>query len=248
MLHCAGGSVEFWLYNIHVLAQHYRVYAVDMVGSGLSDKPSASYSLTYQAEFIKNFMDTLGIESATLAGNSMGGAAAIQFTLMFPQRVDKLILISSFGLGKEISLRLRLATLPFAMSFFRPQRRKINSMLSVDVYNSTLIPQEWNEIRYAIATIPHRNKALSQLARANLNLFSVRRPVFSAIVQKLATITAPTLIIWGKQDRILPVAHADVAAEGLPNNRLHIFDSCGHYPHLERPQEFNSVVLEFLAD
>ncbi|WP_414551685.1 alpha/beta fold hydrolase [Anabaena sp. CCY 0017] len=248
LLHCAGGSVEFWLYNIHILAQHHRVYAVDMVGSGLSDKPSASYSLTYQAEFIKNFMDTLNIERATLAGNSMGGAAAIQFTLMFPQQVEKLILIGSFGLGKEIILRLRLATLPFALHFFRPNPQMIGSILTVDVYDSTLIPQEWNKIRYPIMMIPHRDKALAQLARTNLNLFGVRRAIFSAIVKQLATITAPALIIWGKQDRILPVSHAYVAAEALLNNRLHIFDSCGHYPHLECPQEFNATVLEFLAE
>ncbi|MDB9375815.1 alpha/beta fold hydrolase [Nodularia sphaerocarpa] len=248
LLHCAGGSVEFWLYNIQVLAQHYRVYALDIVGSGLSDKPSASYSLTYQAEFIKNFMDTLNIERATLAGNSMGGAVAIQFTLMFPKQVEKLILIGSFGLGKEIILRLRLATLPFALRFFRPHPRMIESILTVDVYDSKVISQEWNKIRYQIIAIPDREKALAKLARTNLNLFGVRRSVFSGIVKQLPHITAPTLIVWGKQDRILPVSHAYVASEGLPNNRLHIFDCCGHYPHLECPQKFNTLVLEFLAD
>ncbi|AVZ30749.1 alpha/beta fold hydrolase [Nodularia spumigena] len=248
LFHGAGDSIEFWLYNINVLAQHYRVYAVDMVGSGRSDKPSASYSLTYLAEFIKDFMDTLSIERASLAGNSMGGGVAIQFALMFPQQVDKLVLVGSFGLGREVRLALRLTILPLVLRFLRPNRRKLMSMLKVLFYNATLIPQEWIEIRYPIFSLPHRHKAITKLARTNLNLLGVRRSVFSAIVNQLATITTPALIIWGKQDRILPVSHAYIAAEGLPNNRLHIFDSCGHYPQIEYPQEFNYIVLGFLAD
>ncbi|WP_414529486.1 alpha/beta fold hydrolase [Nodularia chucula] len=247
LLHCAGGSVEFWFYNIQVLAQHYRVYAIDMVGSGLSDKPSATYSLSYQAEFIKNFMDTLNIKLATLVGNSMGGAAAIQFSLMFPNKIEKLILIGSFGLGKEINLILRLATLPLALRFFPANREKIDFLLRKEVYNWKLIPQEWKKIRYPIYSLPHREKALLQLLRTHLNLFGVRKAVFSKIVKQLGKITAPTLIIWGKQDPILPVSHAAVAAESLPDNRVHIFDNCGHYPHLEFPDKFNSLVLDFLA-
>ncbi|MEA5580695.1 alpha/beta hydrolase [Nodularia harveyana UHCC-0300] len=248
LLHCAGGSVEFWFYNIQVLAQYYRVYAIDMVGSGLSDKPSATYSLSYQAEFIKNFMDTLNIKIATLVGNSMGGAAAIQLSLMFPNQVEKLILIGSFGLGKEINLRLRLATLPLGLRFFPPNGEKIDLLLKREVYNWKIIPPEWKKIRYPIYSLPHREKPLMQLARTHLNLFGVRKTVFSEIVKQLGNITAPTLIIWGKQDPILPVSHAEVAAKGLPNNQLHIFDSCGHYPHLEFPDKFNSLVLNFLAE
>lgn len=247
LLHGGGGSIEFWLYNISALAQYHRVYAVDMVGSGRSDKPSVSYSLTYQAQFIKDFMDILSIECATLVGNSMGGGAALQFAMMFPQQVNKLVLVDSLGLGKEIAIGIRLATLPFVGKLLRPSRSMLVPMLKHNFYNPTLIPKEWIEIRYPIFALPDRKSALLALARMNFNLFGVRSQVFRPIVDKLATITAPTLVIWGKQDRILPVAHAHVAAKGLPNARLHIFDPCGHHPHLERPEEFNALVLEFLA-
>jgi 4,5:9,10-diseco-3-hydroxy-5,9,17-trioxoandrosta-1(10),2-diene-4-oate hydrolase len=247
LLHGGGGSIEFWLYNISALAQYHRVYAVDMVGSGRSDKPSASYSLTYQAQFIKDFMDILSIECATLVGNSMGGGAALQFAMMFPRQVNKLVLVDSLGLGKEIAIGIRLATLPFVGKLLRPSRRMLVPMLKHNFYNPRLIPKEWIEIRYPIFALPDRKNALLALARMNFNLFGVRSQVFRPIVDKLATITAPSLVIWGKQDRILPVAHAHVAAKGLPNARLHIFDPCGHHPHLERPEEFNALVLEFLA-
>jgi len=247
LLHGGGSSIEFWLYNIGTLAQYHRVYAFDMVGSGRSDKPSATYSLTYQAQFIKDFMDTLSIECASLVGNSMGGGAALQFALMFPQQLEKLVLVDSLGLGKEISLSLRLVTLPLVSRLLRPSRSMIASMLKHNVYNSTLIPQEWIEIRYQVFVLPGRKKVLMKLARTNLGLFGVRSSVFYPIVDQLATITTPTLVIWGKQDRILPVAHAYIAAKGLPNARLHIFDPCGHHPHLERPTEFNALAVEFLA-
>jgi 4,5:9,10-diseco-3-hydroxy-5,9,17-trioxoandrosta-1(10),2-diene-4-oate hydrolase len=121
------------------------------------------------------------------------------------------------------------------------------STLKHNFYDLTLIPKEWIEIRYPVFMLPGRKKALLELARMNFNLFGVRSQVFRPIVDKLASITAPTLVIWGQQDRILPVAHAHIAAKGLPNACLHIFDPCGHHPHLERPEEFNALVLEFLA-
>lgn len=247
LLHGGGGSIEFWLYNINALAQSHCVYAVDMVGSGRSDKPQASYSLTYQAQFIKDFMDALRIESATLIGNSMGGGVALQLALMFPHQVENLVLVDSFGLGKEIAIALRLVTLPFVKRFFHPSRRMLASTLKHNFHDSTLIPTEWIELRYPIFALADRKQALVAIAKANLDVFGVRPQVFNRIVEQLSSITAPTLIVWGKQDRILPVAHAHIAAKNLPNARLHIFEDCGHHPHLERPKDFNSLVLEFLA-
>ena len=247
LLHCAGGSVEFWLYNISLLAQYHRVYAVDMVGSGLSDKPSASYSLLYQAHFIQSFMDTLDIKSATLIGHSMGGGVALQFAITFPQQVEKLVLVDSFGLGRKIALSVRLTSLPFVISFLRPSKSLLTSILRQNCYDSTLIPQEWIELRYPVFSLASTNKSLVKLARTNLNLFGIRSSAFRRIIENLATITAPSLIIWGKQDPVLPISHAYIAAQGLPNNCLHIFDLCGHNPQLEYPQKFNRLALEFIA-
>jgi 4,5:9,10-diseco-3-hydroxy-5,9,17-trioxoandrosta-1(10),2-diene-4-oate hydrolase len=248
LLHGGSGSVEFWLYNITILGQHHRVYAFDMVGSGRSDKPSASYSLAYQAEFVKAFMDTMGINRATLIGNSMGGGAALQFALKFPQRLEKLVLVDSMGLGREVAWGIRLTSLPGVVRSLRPSRRMLPAMLRLNFYDPQRIPPEWIELRYSTFALPGRQPALAQLSQTNFNLQGVRSAVYQPIVEQLSTIATPTLIIWGKQDRILPVAHAEAAVQGLPNSRLHIFDPCGHHPHLECPEEFNTLVLEFLAN
>lgn len=248
LLHGIGSSIETWTYNISVLAQHHRVYAVDLVGAGRSDKPPATYSLTYLAQFVLGFMDALSIECASLIGNSLGGGVALQFALNFPRKVEKLVLVNSFGLGKEITLTLRLATLPFVSKLFSPSRSGTALALKQSVYDATLITNEWVELYYQIATLPGLWETLLAIIDTNINLFGVRPEVYNAIVDRLATITAPTLVFWGQQDRVLPVAHAAVATKGLLSARLHIFDPCGHWSQVERSEEFNTLVLEFLAN
>ncbi|MBV8886949.1 MAG: alpha/beta fold hydrolase [Chroococcidiopsidaceae cyanobacterium CP_BM_RX_35] len=248
LLHGLGSCVETWTFNISVLAQQHRVYAVDLVGAGRSDKPASTYSLSYLAQFVKGFMDALRIESACLIGNSLGGGIALQYALDFPRQVERLVLVSSFGLGKEITFTLRLATLPFVEKLFHPSRSSIALALKQSVYDSTLISHEQVELYYQIGTLPGAWSALLALIKTNIDLFGVRTKVYYAIVDKLTTITAPTLVLWGRQDRVLPVAHATIATKRLPNVRLHIFERCGHWSQFEYSEEFNSLVLEFLAD
>jgi pimeloyl-ACP methyl ester carboxylesterase len=246
LLHGGNGSIEFWLYNIFILAQNHRVYAFDMVGAGKSDYPDADYSLTYQAKFLKSFMSALAIESATLVGNSMGGAVALVFTKLYPDRVDKLVLVDSMGLGKEINFGIRIITLPAIISALRPRLWMIPAMLKSNFFNGRALPPEWMELRYHVFAIPGRNKVILQLGRSNFTLWGVRRDVYQPIVDSLPQITQPTLIIWGDRDRIIPVKHADIAAANLSNNQLQIFPNCGHHPYLEYPDKFNRLVLDFL--
>ncbi len=246
LLHGGNGSIEFWVYNIAVLAQHHCVYAFDMVGSGKSDYPEADYSLTYQAEFLKSFMSALSIESATLIGNSMGGAVALQFTRFYPDRVDRLVLVDSMGLGREISLGIRLITLPAIVNSLRPGRWMMPAMLKSNFYNGQELSTEWLELRYSVFALPGRNHVILNLGRSNFTLRGVRPDVYQPIVDSLPQITQQTLIIWGDRDLIIPVKHANIAAAGLPNNQLQIFPNCGHHPYLEYPDRFNRSVLEFL--
>ncbi|MBD1846344.1 alpha/beta fold hydrolase [Cyanobacteria bacterium FACHB-63] len=249
LLHGAGGSVEFWYYNFLALARKHRVIAIDMVGSGRSDKPSASYSLRYQAEFVQGFMNALSIHSAVLVGHSMSGGAVLQLALMAPERIEKLVLVGSFGLGREVAISARLATLPMAIRSLQPTPAVMRPMLRQNVFDVDTIPQEWIDLRYPIFALPGRKEPLIQMARTNLNLLGVQESVYQSIVQNLASITAPALIIWGKQDRIIPLAHAHVAAKNLPNAKQPLLiDRCGHYPHLEHPAQFNQVVLNFVQD
>jgi pimeloyl-ACP methyl ester carboxylesterase len=247
LLHGGNGSIEFWLYNIATLAQYHEVYAFDMVGSGKSGCPDASYSLPYQAEFLHGFMSALEIDAATLIGNSMGGGVALEFTRLYPDRVDKLVLVDSMGLGKEISLGIRLITLPAIVDLLRPGRWMIPGILRSNFHHSTDLLAKWIEFRYPIFSILGRNHVIFQLGRSNFNLAGVLPQVYQPILTSLPTITQKTLIIWGEFDRIIPVKHAYIAAAGLPNCQLEIFPLCGHHPYLEYPAKFDRLVLEFLS-
>jgi pimeloyl-ACP methyl ester carboxylesterase len=218
-----------------------------MVGSGKSDLKIASYSLTYQAEFLRDFMVGLEIDSATLIGNSMGGGVALQFTRLYPERVEKLVLVDSMGLGREISLGIRLITLPAIVKFLRPGRWMIPAMLKSNFYDSQQIPPEWIELRYPIFAIPGRNQVILNLGQSNFNLHGVLPEVYQPIIDSLEQITQETLIIWGECDRIIPVKHAYIAAAGIPNHQLHIFPNCGHHPYLEYPDKFDRLLLKFLS-
>lgn len=124
MLHGGNSCIEIWSFNINQLAQHYRVYAFDMVGAGRSDKPVADYSLDYQVGFLRRFMDALNIIRPTLMGNSMEGTIALKFALQFPERVNKLILVSSFALGREIDFFKRFLAIFLAIAYLsRPSRQ-----------------------------------------------------------------------------------------------------------------------------
>lgn len=247
LLHGGSGSIEFWLYNIAALAAHHRVYAFDMVGSGKSDYPDRSYSLVNQAEFLASFMNASKIEKATIIGNSMGGGVALEFTRLYPNRVDKLVLVDSMGFGKEISLGIRVITLPAVVSLLRPGRWMIPAMLRSNFFDGKQLPPDWIELRYPIFAIPGRNRVILRIGRSNFNLAGVLPQVYRPILDNLSNILQPTLITWGEYDRIIPVKHAHIAAAGIPNSQLHIFPDCGHHPYLEYPAKFNRLVLDFMA-
>jgi pimeloyl-ACP methyl ester carboxylesterase len=247
LLHGGNGSIEFWLYNIVTLAQYHQVYAFDMMGAGKSECPDADYSLADQAEFLRGFIAELGIKSATLIGNSMGGGVALEFTRLYSDRVDRLVLVDSMGFGAEISLGIRLITLPAIVNLLRPGRWMIPAMLRSNFYDSDSLPPEWIEFRYPIFAIPGRNRVILKLGQSNFNLAGVLSEVYQPILASLPHISQKTLIIWGDCDRIIPVKHAYIAAERLQNSQLAIFPNCGHHPYLEYPAKFDRLVLEFLA-
>jgi pimeloyl-ACP methyl ester carboxylesterase len=248
LLHGGGSSIEVWAHNIQVLAQHYRVFAFDMVGTGLTDKPSASYTLDYQLQFLQSFLDTFGIQKVSLIGNSMGGSIALKFALKSPEKVQKLGLISSFGLGREHCFSDRLlAAFPGVANLIPISRSGTRIVLKSCVYNPKVIPEEWVEHNFKRVCLPGQKEALISLLTSNIDLWGVRREVFDPIVLQLDHIKAPTLIVWGKQDSITPIAHAYVASQKIPNSSLHIFEQCGHWAQVEHPEKFNRLVLEFLS-
>lgn len=249
LLHGLGGHVELWHDNIVALGQYHQVYAVDMVGCGYSDKPKISYSLDSLAQFIKDFMNVLGIERASLIGCSMGGGVALQFALMFPEKLEKLVLISSIGLGTGTTPLFRLIALPFVGEFLTRLTGKlgITWLFKQVVYDPILITEKMVQDSYQISVKPGFRRAYLALIRTNAQYFGVSSQDSNPILDKLGTITTPTFVIWGQQDSIIPVAHAYIAANNLLNNRLHIFPYCKHWPAREHLKDFNALVLDFLS-
>ncbi|MBW4618096.1 MAG: alpha/beta fold hydrolase [Cyanosarcina radialis HA8281-LM2] len=248
LLDGAGGSIEVWTDRIQALARHHRAIAFDMVGNGLSDKPAVTYSLDYQLQFLRTFLDTLGIERANFIGNSMGATIALKLAIESPERVKKLGLVSCFGLGREINIYDRLlAAFPVIANLIPLNRSVIKMVLNSCVCDPKSMPEEWVELGIQRFNLPGQKEALISLLTTNLDFWGVRREVFSSIVRQLDRIEAPTLIIWGKQDRITPVSHAYVASQKIRNSSLYVFDRCGHWAQVEHPEKFDRLVSNFLA-
>lgn len=248
LLHGLGGYVENWEDNITVLAQGHQVYALDLVGFGRSDKPEVEYTIPYLTTFVHKFMQALDIERAALVGGSMGGVISLWFARHYPDQVEKLVLADSGGLGKEVSIYLRIMTLPVLGEYFvRPSRKGSEDFQKMLFYDQDLIIDEWIEEDYQMSLQPGAQRCLLSALRSMGNIWGFKREIYKPILENLEQIEVPTLIIWGEQDQVVPVAHAHNAAERLPNARLHIFDGCGHVPNIERAEEFNKLVTAFLS-
>jgi pimeloyl-ACP methyl ester carboxylesterase len=245
LLHGGGGYIEVWKHNILELAKHHRVYAFDMVGAGRTDTVDADYTFDFMAQFTRDFMKALNIAKASFIGTSAGGGVALTLTLNFPELVDRLILVGSVGLGKEISFLLRVTTVPgLGKLFSSPSKSGLAMLCKQAVYDSNLVTDEVVEEFYQMATLPGAAATTLNVGRSNLNIWG---QFHQPITERLTAITAPTLIIWGRQDSMVPVTHAQNAAKMIPNAQLAIIEECGHWSPIEHPQKFNHLVSEFLS-
>jgi len=248
LIHGLGASAEIWMHNVEALATQHQIYVPDLVGFGRSGKPTVSYSPYYFTRFINDFMNALNIERASLVGQSLGGGIALLYTLQFPDKVDKLVLVDSAGLGREVIFTMKLMSLPIIGELMtRPSRMEVEIFFKLAVYNPAVITKDFIETYYEFFSQPGAQRFLLNLVRSIVNIRGGRKDVLAPVMTNLHRITAPTLIVWGKQDRVLPLKHAHFAMGKLHNSSLHILDPCGHIPNLECPDEFNKLVLEFLS-
>jgi 4,5:9,10-diseco-3-hydroxy-5,9,17-trioxoandrosta-1(10),2-diene-4-oate hydrolase len=249
LVHGLACSAEFWQYNVAPLAAEaeYRVHALDLPGFGLSDKQLQNFSLEYAASFLRRFMDALGIERAILAGNSMGGVLCAQLAMESPQRLDGLILVGSAGFGKELNPFLRLWSLTLVGDLLFRGYQMAFPALKVWVFcDASSIQEDWLEGAAAMLRMPGVRENTLRVARTGLNLRGQREELFRGLHSGLGSVSVPTLIVWGDHDAAVPVSHAYAAQELIPHAELRIMEGCGHTPQVERPEEFNELVLEFL--
>jgi pimeloyl-ACP methyl ester carboxylesterase len=249
LLHGIAGSSETWLPAMRLLRHDYSVVAPDFLGHGASAKPPGDYSLGNYAAGMRDLLDLLEIERATVVGQSYGGGVAMQFAYQFPERCERLVLVDAGGLGREVSWLLRLVTLPGAeyvmpALFMGPVRDCGNSLLSFlkdRGIQSVRATEMWRA--FSSLTDAANRAAFVRTMRA---VIEPGGQAVSAMDRLYLAHAMPTLIIWGDQDRIIPVSHAYAAHDAMPNSRLEIMEGIGHFPHVEAPFDFVELLLDFL--
>lgn len=236
LLHGLGGSSQAWQFNIGPLAEKFHVVVPDQIGFGKSDKPFVNYRIRTYVDFLDEFCRELKIERATLVGNSMGGWIAVMFAATFPERVDKLVLVDAAGYAppKDFDMRTLYALNPTTKAGMKTLVAKVfyNQMFSTDI-----------AIRQAMAA---RLAAGDGYTINSISESILRGEDFLDDVVK--TIKRPTLIVWGRQDGLVPLAEGERFNKDIAGSKLIVIDQCGHVPNVEKPREFNAAVLKFLTE
>ena len=249
LLHGLNCHVEFWEKNIAALAQEHSVFAVDIVGFGRTDKPAIAYTFQQMADFVIDFMNAMNIDKASLVGHSMGGGITMMVAARVPERIEKIVLVDSSGLGKRMSLLVRLITLPVIGEVLtKPSRQGVVRQMQMCLYDHSQASDDFIDRAVAIGKLPDTQRSVLSVLRGGCNIFGMKKKVVTDFSECIKRISAPILAIWGRQDRINPFSDGEAAVERMGDVRLHIIDQADHFPQIDKPGEFNATVLDFLRD
>ena len=250
LIHGITGRSEQWDPAIEHLADGHAVLAPDLLGHGESAKPRGDYSLGAYASGVRDLMVTLGHESATFVGHSLGGGVVMQLAYQFPERCERLVLVDSGGLGREVSLLLRAATLPLSEVVLPllASARLLDSGRAVGRMLGRLGLQAGTDIGelargHASLADPEARAAFVHTLRTIVDPGGQR---VNASDRLYLAENIPFMLVWGDRDPIIPVEHGIAAHELVPSSRLEIFEGAGHFPHLDDPQRFLDVLLDFI--
>jgi pyruvate dehydrogenase E2 component (dihydrolipoamide acetyltransferase) len=232
LIHGFGGDLDNWLFNIDALAENATVYALDLPGHGQSVKALAEPGLAAMTAALAGFMDTLGIASAHLVGHSMGGAIAMRMAADHPGKVTSLTLICSSGLGPEFG--------NYVENFIAAQGRKdLKPVLETLFADTSLVSRQLVDDVLKYKRLDGVDALLKQL---NAALFGGGRQ-HDAPGAKLAGNSTPALVIWGREDRVIPAAHAN----NLPGAKVHVLENAGHMVFMEKAGDVNALVKAHIA-
>ena len=251
LVHGLTSSSATWDPVMSALSRGAHVIAPDLLGHGESDKPRGDYSLGSFAAGLRDLLEKLGHSSATIVGHSLGGGVAMQFAYQFPEYTERLGLVASGGLGREVSWVLRAAALPGA-EFVLPviaHRRLAAAVSSVGRF------LQWSPVRPSpsVREAARGYASLADLPARTAFVHTVRSVIdpggqrVNAGDRLYLSTGRPTLIVWGALDSIIPVSHAYGAHESIVGSRLEVFEQARHFPHQDEPSRFSRVLLDFLT-
>ena len=251
LIHGITSSSRTWEKVLPALAEHHTVLAPDLLGHGESAKPRGDYSLGAYASGVRDLMVALGLTPATVVGHSLGGGIAMQLAYQFPERIERLALVSSGGLGREVNLILRAATLPgseyvlplLCAPVLRDAVRTLGRAAGVVGLKPGADLQGILEGFGSLAAVDAR-RAFLQTARSIMDVTGQR---VSAQDRLYLAAGMPTLIVWGENDPMIPVAHGRAAHAEMPGSRLEVFPDAGHFPFNDDPVRFAAVLRQFVA-
>jgi pimeloyl-ACP methyl ester carboxylesterase len=248
LLHGFGGAIWQWEYQQAALSASHRVITLDLLGSGWSDKPDIDYTPAQVLEFFRGFMDALGVQRASLVGNSMGAGVAIGMALTYPERVDRLVLIT--GLPDRVREKLTSPLIRRAVETRAPVwvaafgnwlagRSLTRAVLREMVHDTELLTPAVVERSYRNRKRPGLVRPLLAMAR-NLPLWE------EGFARRLGEIRHPTLIVWGAEDRVFQPQVGREMQASIPGSSFALIPETGHIPQWERPSVVNPILLEFL--
>lgn len=251
LIHGITSDSSTWRRVMPYLAREFTVIAPDLPGHGHSAKPKGDYSLGANASFVRDLLLTLGHSRASIVGHSLGGGIAMQLSYQFPDRCERLVLVDSGGLGREVSLLLRAATLP-------------GSELVLPVLAASRLLDAGRMTGKLLGRLGLRTGTdVIEIARGHATLSD--GDARAAFVQTLRSVVGPggqridasdrlylaermpLMFMWGEHDSLIPVSHAHAAHEQVPSSRLELFADSGHFPQLDQPELFLDVLLDFLS-
>jgi len=252
MLHGSGPGVSGWRNyrgNLATFAQHYRCLVLEFPGFGISDDFGGHPVIDAQAATVE-FVEALGLEKVDIIGNSMGGGVAINFAINHPDRVGKLVTIG--GIGTNIFSPGPSEGIRLLQEFYEdPTRQRLVDWLKAMVYDQSLVTEQLIEERWALASDPQALESARRMyskAAYEAMMEMMRKvdvPMPWAVMHKLA---APTLLTWGRDDRVSPLDMSLIPMRTIPNAQLHVFPNCGHWVMIEAKGAFERTVLAFLGE
>jgi pimeloyl-ACP methyl ester carboxylesterase len=250
-IHGILGSQQQWSHLVDQMDDDHRVVLPDLFGHGESAKPMGDYSLSSHAATMRDLLDHLGVDRVTLVGHSLGGGIAMQFFYLFPERVERLVLVSSGGLGREVNVALRSATLPGAAQVLSvvasaPVLSRVEALGRVASKVGWRPSADLAAVWKGFSSLGDRESRQAFLATTRA-VIDIGGQSISAHDHLGGSLPIPTLIVWGSKDHMIPASHALSVEQSLPDCRVEIFEGAGHFPHLDDPDRFARVLRDFIA-